>query len=405
MTKTDFNKEHILYQIYDYFVTSSDYNGLSLDNLTDSVNSAIIQILIELIDEESVCVIAQSHDENPHIIRFGFLAKEEQITYLKKYDGHETICLYPSPSYLKKHRNVSNLELQPFNKMMALGFPQLKACYFNYDILNTYASDPRMNMKFNDYSGSIKSNKDIGDANNINLETFGIGRKNDSIIVVSYPRYLQSMSTSNQLVWISHRINNNSDCKTLKDYQDNLFRYSWSFPNTVYRSILNEISNLNELTNIAFEKALFLKTYTKTEISNFDMLTFPSLDIYNQFLLLLEKVVISNIDIHFFESLIETKDSNGKSKGTLVCLKEWIGMVKQNIADDIYSPLHKVRKERQSPAHKIEANKYSNEYLLKQHKLCMEVYTSLNLLRRLLQSHPKVKGYSVKFINTEYIEI
>lgn len=65
----------------------------------------------------------------------------------------------------------------------------------------------------------------------------------------------------------------------------------------------------------------------------------------------------------------------------------------------------KFRKERQSPAHKIEVNKYSNEYLLKQHKLCTEVYASLNLLRRLLQSHPKVKEYSVKYPNTQYIEI
>jgi hypothetical protein len=405
MTKTDFKKEHILYQIYDYFVTSSDYNGLSLAKITDSINSTIIQILIELIDEEYVCAIAQSHDENPHIIRFGFLAKGEQITYLKKYDGHETICLYPSPSYLKEHRNVSNLELQPFNKMMALGFPQLKACYFNYDVLNTYASDPRMNMKFNDYSGSIKSNEDIGDANSINLKTFGIGRQNDSIIIVSYPRYLQRMSTSNQFVWISHRIDNNSDCKTLKAYLDNQFRCCWHFPNTVYRSILKEISNINDLTGIAFGKTLFLKTYSKTEIPNFDMLTFPSLDIYNNFLLLLEKVVISNIDIHFFEAFVDTEDFNEKPKGTLVCLKEWIEMVKKDFADDIYSSLHKVRRERQPAAHRIEANKYSNEYLLKQHKLCTEVYTSLNLLRRLLQSHPKVKDYSVKYPNTQYIEI
>lgn len=341
LCKADLNKEHILYQIYYYFISSSDNNGLSLDNLSESVDSALIQVLIELIDEEYVCIIAQSHDENPHIIRLGFLPKNNQINYLKQYNGYETVCLYPSSSFLKAHRDVSALELKPFYKMMALGFPQLKACYFDYDILNIYASDPKMNMKFNDYSGSIKSNEDIGEDRSINLETFGIGRQNNSIIIVSYPRYLQRMSTSNQFVWKSYQIDNDRDCKTLKDYQDNLFRCSWSFPNTVYNSILKEISNINELTSIAFEKTLFLKTYSKIEISNFDMLSFPSLDVYNQFLMLLEKVVISNIDIHFFESLVDTVE-NGKSKGTLLCLKEWIKKVKQDVAEEIYTPLHKV---------------------------------------------------------------
>ena len=235
-------KNEILNQIYEYYIQSDDYNGLPLNCLNYFSLIDMIRILSELIIEDKIDLIAQSHDENPHVINFGFLPKENQVDYIKHYYGNEMVCLYPSSSYLKVHRDVSKLELKPFNKMMALGFPQCKACYFNYDILNIYASDPRKNMKFNDYSGSIISNEGIDDANSINLETFGIGRQNDSIIIVSYPRYLQRMSTSNQFVWISHRIDNNSDCKTLKAYQDNQFRCCWHFPTTVYRSILKEIS-------------------------------------------------------------------------------------------------------------------------------------------------------------------
>lgn len=395
----------IMSQIYDYFVSSCDYNGLSLSDLCCSSDSDSIQEVIELVREGTVQTISQSHDENPHIIRFGFASKDEQIRTLQQYDGSETICLYPSPSYLERNRNVSDYELKPFEKMMALGHPQLKACYFGYDILLNYASDPRMNMKFNDYSGSIKSNEEVNESNFIYLDKFGIGRQNDYIIVVSYPRDLKNMSTSNQFQWFGHQIVDNSDCKTLKNYNDNLFRGCWSFPNTVYRSILKEIHNINELTEIAFKKKLFNTNYSKDELFGFDILSFPSLERYNQFLLLLEKVVISNINIHFFEQLIDAVDKNGKQKGTLNCLKEWITKVKEDVAEEIFTPLHKVRKERQAPAHKIEDNKYSNEYLLKQHQVCSEVYTSLNLLRRLLQSHPKVKDYSIKYPNTQYIEI
>ena len=405
MIKVENFKEHILHRIYDNFYTSSDYNGLPLYNLYNEINSSIIKLLIELINEESICIIANSHDENPHIIRFGFVSKEKQIDYLLNYDGKETVCVYPSPVYLNEHRDVSNLILQPFKKMMALGFPQCKACYFNYDIINNYASDPRMNLKFNEYYGSIDSNDDIDDAKSIHLRTFGIGRMNETIIIVSYPRYLQEMSTSNQFLWMSHRIEDESDCKTLKFYQDNQFRESWVSPNTVYSSILQEISNINELTIIAFNKPFFLKIYSKSDIPDFDILTFPSLNIYNNFLLLLEKIVISNIDIHFFKLFVEIVDKDKKPKGSLVCLKEWIKRVNQVFAEEIYSPLHKVRRERQPAAHRIATDKYSNTYLLKQHQLCSEVYDSLNILRRLINSLPEVKNYTVKYPNTQYIEI
>ena len=399
------NKDYILQQIFDYFVGSSDYNGLPIYNLNNPTKSSVIPFLIKLITEESICIIADSHDVNPHIIRLGFLSKEDQIDYLSNYEGNGFFCMYPSLAYLKEHRDVSNLVLQPFKQLMALGFPQYKACYFDYDILHTYASDPRMNFIFNDYSGSIQSDADISDANSIHLKSFGIGRNKDSIIVVSYPRDLQEMSTSNQLLWVSHRIENDEDCKTLKDYNDNQLMGCWSFPNTVYRSILKEISNINELTKEAFDKTLFLKTYSKSDLKTFDMLTFPSLDVYNQFLLLLEKVVISNIDIKFFNSFVDIEDDKGKLKGSLVCLKEWVEMVRQDVADDIYTPLHKVRRERQPAAHKVETNEYSNEYLLKQHQLCSEVYVSLNLLRRLIQTHPKVISYTIRYPNTQYIDL
>ena len=395
----------IISHIYDYFISSNDYNGLPLSDLCCLLGANSIQEVIELVREETVQTISQSHDENPHIIRFGFVSKDEQIRTLQQYDGSETICLYPSTSYLEENRNVSDYELKPFEKMMALGHPQLKACYFRYDILLNYASDPRMNMKFNGYSGSIKSNGEVNESNYINLDTFGIGRQNDSFIVVSYPRDLKNMSTSNQFLWFSQQIVDNSDCKTIKNYQDNLFRGCWSFPNTVYRSILKEIHNINELTEIAFKKKLFNKNYSKDELVCFDILSFPSLEKYNEFLLLLEKVVISNINIHFFKQLIDPIDKSSKQKGALTCLKEWITKVNSDVVDDIFNPLYKARKERQAPAHKIEENKYSNEYLLKQHQICSEVYASLNLLRRLLQSHPKVKDHSIKYPNTQYIEI
>jgi hypothetical protein len=80
------------------------------------------------------------------------------------------------------------------------------------------------------------------------------------------------------------------------------------------------------------------RVFTKQELYGFDMLSFPSLYCYNDFLLLLEKVIISNIDGKFFNSMIEPLDDKGRYKGSLVCLKEWISHIRKDVCEEIYDP-------------------------------------------------------------------
>lgn len=398
-------KGSLLNMVYSSFVKSRDFNGLSIRDIGHSLLEDLLENLISLVKEEKVCILAESHDENPHIIRWGFLSTEEQVHYLSSYDGKEEVCLYPSPKYLNEKRNVEEFVLQPFKKLMALGFPQLKACYFHYSILLHYALDPNYDFEFCDYQGSIKSTEVQSDKFYIDLETFGIGRNGDETVIVSYPRYLSTMSTMNQFLWDAHQIKDNSNCRVLKQYQDNVLGGCWNFPNTVYSSILQEIENINQQTQKAFNKKIFLKEYSKNKLKTFDILPYPTLDIYYQFLMLLEKVIVSNIDQKFFDDLISTKDELDKHKPSLVCLKEWLQKVKPECIEIIYSPLHKIRNLRQEPAHGIYANNFSVDYLKKQHELTKGVYDSLHSLRLLLSSHPKLKGFKVKYPNTSYIEL
>lgn len=397
-------KDNLLQEIYKFFVNSSDFNGMSLESVSYPIDK-IQDSLIDLIKEDKVCMLSKSFDGNPNIIRFGFPSKEEQVEYVKNYSCEKDLILYPSPSYLNVNRDVSEFQMQPFERMMALGYPQLKSCYFDYDVLMHYAFDPRMNFKFNDYQGNIHSENDVDERSYINLKTFGIGRNGDSIVIVAYARDLKDMSTMNQYIWYGHMIQDTTNCKVLKAYQDNQFRESFVFPNTVYRAILKEIININDLTASVFKKQFFREDFSKEALEKFDMLPFPSLDSYNQFLLLIEKIVIHNIDIHFFEEFFCIKDDNGKTRGSLDCLKEWINQVNESVCNKIINPLRVLRKERQDPAHKIQSNLYSNDYLSKQHELCKSIYNSLYLFRRLLQSHPELKEFTLKYPNTQYIEI
>lgn len=69
-------------QIYENFVSSYDFNGLPLDNLCCLSDKESLPGIIELVQEGKAQIIAQSHDENPFIIRFGFMPKEEQVRCL-----------------------------------------------------------------------------------------------------------------------------------------------------------------------------------------------------------------------------------------------------------------------------------------------------------------------------------
>ena len=117
---------------------------------------------------------------------------------------------------------------------------------------------------------------------------------------------------------------------------------------------------------------------------------------------LLEKIVVSNINDSFFDAIDWSRyDEDGKIKGSLVCLKEFLQKVNPNIENEITSPLRKVRRLRQNQAHKTEDNSYGIHFLNQQDELTESVVNSINMLRRLCQTHPKAKGIDVKYANPE----
>ena len=403
--KNHLNTENLLNEVFLYYTQSTEFNGMPLSSVTSCPQEKAKIVISKLIEKGDICVLSSKFDNNPNIIRFGFPSIEEQIEYVQNYSFNEELVLYPSPNYLEKNINISKIDQYPFKCKMATGYPQLKACFFEYNVLQHYAYDPRMNLKFNDYQGEIHSDNDINSTQYINLKTFGIGRNKEDFVIVAFPRDLQNMSSMNQSIWFGHMIKETTNCKILKDYFDNLFNASWHFPDTIYRAILKEIVNISDLTIEAFGMSLFRKTYIKENLEKFDMLPFPSLESYNLFLLLLEKIVISNINVDFFKKIMSIKQDNGNIRGTLDCLNEWINHINSSICNDILSPLKHLRKERQAPAHKIQLDEYANEYLSKQHSLCKSIYRSLHLLRCLLQTHPKLRNIKIKYANTCYIEL
>ena len=359
----------LIQKIIDYYLKSNDYNGISDSMLTDLPldNNKIKQELTALVLDGQVGVISSSFDTNPYINRFGFPDINVQLEELQ--NAFVDCIIYPTPKMISSKITLDYTK--PMEQYLLLGHPQLIALFFEYDVLLTYALEPRFHFEFNDYSGSIQSSDKVDERRYIELKTFGIGRDEDKLVIVAFPRYLRNMSPANQILWESHRIQDVSHCRVLKSYLDNEIYGSWNSPNTVYHSILSEIENINVLSERIFGIKFFRVPFKKKELACFDMLPFPSQQLYDEFLLLLEKVTVSNINDKFFNRLIsDVLFEDGRRKGSLYCLGEWLDRVSPQGKDRICNPLKKVREERQPPAHKVQSNSYAPELLNKQHDMC-----------------------------------
>lgn len=365
----------------------------------------LVTVIMNLISNDKMSLLATEHDINPHIIRLGFASKEEQLEYLQKNGiKGNTFCLYPSNKYLSENNVETELiPKYPFKNMMRLGTPQLKACFFEWGVLYKYFSDPRYDFHFSDYVGKIESSESISDNCRINLNRFRIGRDGlGNRVVIAFPIDLAQMSSACQIEWQSKLVQNQEECKVLSSYVKNFFEGCWNFPQTVYASIVQEMSNINNLTTVIWKHVFFRETFDKNKPVDFDMIYIPTYKAYMDYVSLLEKIVVSNIDDKFFDVInFDRIDDKGGVKGTLKCLNELIEIVQPDIVDDIINPLKEVRKLRQNPAHKIENNYFDITLLDKQHDLTRRVYESLYLLRELLKSHPDGKKCELRYLQTD----
>lgn len=431
------NKHKVIKSVFDFFIKSKDFNGITLTDLSSRTNINYQQLLLiikELVLEDIVSI---QSDLSPHIIRTHHYDKEKQIQLLKEAKNNKVtiineikvpspkktkiiritsdshlICAYPTESYLKQNRNVDEFREKPYSQRLALGEPHLTPVFFELNVLERYSTDPRYDFRFYDYSGhiSIKSTKNetlLRENDRVFLDTFGLGfDKKGNRIVVAYLRYLNDLTPHHQSYWKSKEVT--GLCKGVKEYYDNTILGKWVFANSVFTAFLKEQKIVNELSNLIFEKQLFLKTFAdENRPKEFTFFLSPTLENYNKFIFLLDKMISDNINKKFFENIdhYNYEDvANGvverKTKGTLQLLEEWL---KKNIHlknekgyDILINSFKKVRKERQSPAHKIQENIYDKDFHTKQMEMMKEVYFSMQGLRIILKQHPLASEYKIE---------
>lgn len=404
-------EEILIEPIYDFFVKSSDFNGIPMNALFEMWKcnwEQGIKKLIVLVREE-MCIIQSS--TNPHIIRNSIPSIENTISYLQdimcgkeeKYFEYSE-CVYPSPNYLSTHRDISSLP--PYESQLALGAPQLKPLFFNFEVLLPYLNNPKYSLLLKDYQGSLsytleKSSR-LDKAGYYSLQTFGIGYDEHGIrVIVSFPRYLKELSLSQQNHWEANEII--EQCKVFQPYWDNVMNGCWNFPQSLATSVLNERLYINSLWNAIFNDSLFLNDYTIEQLSpDYSFLFIPTCKYLRQFIHLMDKLFSDDLNTKHLRTLLEKGHDKlhpvgvkyRKDIGSLNALELWLNNIYilkngDKVGKDIVSPLKKIRKLRQPEAHTILlGDQYDISIYQKQNDLLLEVYNALKKLSTILSTHP-----------------
>lgn len=420
------NPIDLISPIYHFFITSNDFNGITDFDLFRqwNVNPTEGYKLLKQLVELDFCTIQSS--SNPHIIYNELPTQDEAISLINKMICSEDfptypICVYPTPTYLKKHRNVDNYT--PYARRMALGAPQIKPLFFDFEVLQSYLNNPKYNLFLRDYYGSLsytlESDNLVDKAGYYKLETFGLGYNQDNIrVIVSFPRYLNRLSPSQQTHWESYELS--SPCKVLCSYMDNIISGSWHFPKSLASGVLNERSLVNKLWKSIFEDKLFLNDFSLEQLPpNFSFLFIPTQKSLMEFYHLLDKLFSDDINIKHLRRLLKYGCENlppvtepyEENIASLNALKLWMDNVYHlksgmTVGDEIVLPLKKVRKLRQPQAHKIiTENSYDKNVYELQNKILEDIYNSLMKLRIILSTHPKAMQENSSFNTDDMIYV
>jgi hypothetical protein len=433
------HRDKAIEKIYNFFVNSRDFNGIPLSTLAENLGIEYNDVLpiLRVLVEENVASI--QGDLNPHIIRFGHYQKDTQLQYLKKAELNERkiidtllrnsidpelpsiqivvesvpLCVYPSPSYLKTNRDVSGMENVPFTKQLALGEAFLMPMFFELNVLERYFTDPRYHFTFHDYSGQIsyqeteEQKSTLKDHDQIFLKSFGLGYDEEQTrVVVAYLHDLNDLTPEHQVYWKNKEYE--SKCQMVSEYYQNTIRGEWSFGHSLFSAFIEEQRIINEMSELITGKKLFKKTFDEgQQPKEFTFFISPTLDNYERFISLLDKMLSENLDKDFFRGAIELNAFEKiseeifvrREKGTLALLEEWLRknykLMHEEGYKELFEPFKRVRSERQSPAHKISENYYDKTFFKQQMDLMKEVYFSLKSLRCILQQHPKVRNFEI----------
>lgn len=399
-----------LYEVVeDKYFSSGDFNGMPIYGLVDifDINSDEFRAMLRQAIEDEI--LTARFDGNPHIRAFSKIPKDKVIESFDNADYPGHTCLYPHEKKLVNSQKLEKYSKAPYELELAKGAGQLDFRTFDLSVLEYYRNDPRYSYETDFIHGQISitdeyfESESVPEHDQILLQTFGFAYDDDlNRYVAVFLRYLANLSPEHQKVWAAKEVNGN--IKLHPDYYASSIQGSWGSRMSIFQAFVEELKVINEMSDLIGKPHLFRNCYSDERPKEFGFLLRPTEAEFNNFMLLLDKMMSDNINKKFFEDdvevEIEEERDDGKivvrPKGTIQILESWVNKFFRPAdpapIEHMIATFKKVRKLRQKPAHKVNADSFDQEIFKKQRTIVVDAYASVRTLRMMLANHPKVKG-------------
>lgn len=399
-----------LYKVVEakYF-SLDDFNGMPIYGLEGvfDINSDDFKATVrQAIDDE---IITARIDGNTHIRAFSKIPKDKILEGFDKSDYPGHICLYPHEKSLINSKSIEKYSESPYEFELAKGAGQLDFRTFDLSVLEYYRNDPRYSYKTDFIHGQIYithkyiESESVPEHDQILLQTFGFAYDGDlNRYVAVFLRYLANLSPEHQKVWAAKEVKGN--IKLHPDYYASSIQGSPSSRMSIFQAFVEELKIINKMSHLIGKQYLFRNSYSDDRPKEFGYLLRPTESEFNNFILLLDKMMSDNINKKFFEAdvemEIEEEREDGKivvkPKGTIQILESWVNKFFKPVdpapIEHMIATFKEVRKLRQKPAHKVNTDSFDQDIFKKQRTVVVNAYDSVHTLRMILANHPKVKA-------------
>lgn len=406
--------EDVVEQVVVRYLDSDDFNGLLWTAIAPKLpieGPSMREALTELVKTGRISFRTASLDPNPGIKRGVDLPTEEEMQMANEVDL-DHLTLYPTIQEMSGRPCRVNPRERPFTALLAQGHAQLDYCCFDLVVLEHYRNDPRYVCKASDVEGHIfkaHESSPLKEVDRIFLQTFGFAYDHEfNRAVAVYIRYLNDLTGEHQRIW-QEKLLPRTDYKLHPDY----FRMTLVGDFATHYPILDaftlELHHINCMSELMGKPSLFRSTFRdQHKPKKFTFLIRPTSHEFNDFVLLLDKMMSDNINKEFFRGDISLEEDqtrkDGKIEvrqiGTIRLLEEWIKkrfvLSDPKPMDEAMQAFREVRKLRQCPAHAIEPDKFDQAFFRQQRDLIIRAYTAIRFVRLLFANHPIVKGYQVE---------
>ena len=186
--------------------------------------------------------------------------------------------------------------------------------------------------------------------------------------------------------------------------------YEFTDSISIFTAFINELNCLYALAEHIYGKSLLRQKFDdENSPKELTFFFIPTSKNYEDFVLLLDKMLSDNINKKFFDGKIseyeyipiENDIVERRTKGTIKMLEEWFCMnfkpKNEQLQKEIFKYLKEIRKERQNPAHRISKNVYDEKYIDKQKEMIDKAYAIVRAFRTAFQHHPFARSFEIPF--------